>query len=123
MNNELSNKLVEILNQLQSSAPKATQLAIQVIWYDCVGNIIIGIICILPAILCAIYFIKLLKLFTDKNNYYTTDKYSFGMIGCGAAFTILSVCILINFLDIWNWVGIFHPDLTLAHNLLGKINQ
>ena len=126
----LEDKAVDILDRLDSLtssyAPEVMESAVQATMISGVNDIFNGLI----GLLCAygVWFStkKLVMFFVDrkkKDGYFSDWEWE---VGYTLAYVVgLSVCVIVaigtiwSLFDIWNWVAIFHPELALAHKILG----
>ena len=121
MNGALEQKAVEIIGQLQHLAPRATDLALQAAQINAWSNLLSGIACLLAFIALAVFWRKAYWPWVHREDQDSCDG-PFASFMAGAVLSVLlATCGIgaINYLgDLWTYVGIFHPELALAHKLI-----
>jgi hypothetical protein len=102
--------LLHTMKLLEHSAPLAYSYAAQLHRIDCIQQILIGLLALVMGLL-GVHWLRAIKQITDDLMMITMMmlKIFMTVIGLIAAATIL--------LNIWNWVGIFDPQMGLAHTL------
>lgn len=108
-----------MLDAIQKSAEpalsKSAELALQVAHYNALQSIIYGIIPFVISILVFIFFIYIAK---------TSERHAEGRFEILVFYFILSGILLgigCTFLfNIYNWIGIWNPQVYLAHEIMSK---
>lgn len=127
MNDLVSAKLVQIADQIQSTlvakGPAALNLLLATTKWQAIVNLSEGFAWLLGAIFCLFLLTWYLSIVTKATKEEITDE---GII----AFLFLSIFIIgFGFLAFWqladlfNWIGIWHPDIYIAHQLLSKVTS
>lgn len=117
MNEQLQAQLADILKAMQGAAaeygPKALQLALEVRRWDAIGTIVLGLLLLAFGLFVASHVKRLWK--------------NDGPAEIGAPLGVLTLCLWVAagfyLLNIWNWVGVFRPEIALARDLLVKITN
>lgn len=131
---DLQTKLVEVITQLQSivkdNAADAVNFGLGAIRIDAIGNIVIGLVCVVSSIIGAIVIKKLIarvhKMMEGKSKHSFGGEFSdypeyvISIIIISVILAIASICAICAVLGTWNWVAIFQPKLWLAHQILAK---
>lgn len=121
MNQTLEQKAVEIVSQIQHLAPKATDLALRTAQINAISNLIFGIIWLLIFGSAYLFWRKVYWPWVRRHDQDCIDG-PFASFCGGVALVILMAIsggISISALgDIWTYIGIFHPELALAHKLI-----
>lgn len=131
MNDAIQNKLLgaadqltmaanSITQELIKKAPDALNLILTVAKYTALCNLIQGFACFIGVLL----IIRTGYFFIRKTDDMGGDwelalalHCYLGTIGA----IILLILGIINFFDIFSWIGIWHPDVYIAHQLLQKV--
>jgi hypothetical protein len=113
MNDLVSQKLVQIADQLQDAVivkgPAAIQLTMKVVQLTALQNVLIIIFLIGSAISGGILMASL-----DEPGTNTISIVSFFVL-------LFSMSILISSMALFSIIGIWHPDIYIAHQLLNKV--
>lgn len=131
---QLTGKLLEIINQVQASviahAPDAINLILAAVQQDGISNILPGIIALVLLMICVYTGIKFYKKW-DKANELDKQKHRYDrednfplLIPMVPACLIGFICFLFMFPSIfsyWNYVEIFNPKVYLAHEIIQKV--
>lgn len=121
MNQTLEQKAVEIIDKLQHLAPRATSLALQAAQINAWANVMDGVIWLAVFVATAIFWRKVYWPWVSRDYQDSVDGPVVSFFA-GAALVILlavSAGSAIAYLgDLWTYVGIFHPELALAHKLI-----
>jgi hypothetical protein len=130
MAEDLGEKVLTIVadkfNELVSAAEKATPVAINavltVVSINVIQNIVGGLVVLIICLVSSRYF----------HIYYGKYKIlSYGDREMEGVITIASLAVAvisglisgIILLNVWNWVGVFHPNLYLVHELVNKVTE
>jgi len=122
----LEQKAVELLDKLESVvvnyAPQVVDLGLNVIRIEALGNVALIIILGMLAGLVPFMFYKLYKILSKKFEETKNDDYELGrfftvLVGI-TSFIILVWAMLWHIVNIWLWIGLFYPELALAHKLI-----
>jgi hypothetical protein len=118
MNDLVSAKLVQIADQIQSTlvakGPEAVNLMLAATRIDAIQNLIWGAVFIVGGIICIYVSFKSYKYCKEI----TFLTFMFALFGMSAIITgVLGFC------DIFSWIGIWHPDIYIAHQLLNKVTN
>jgi hypothetical protein len=131
---QLTNKMLEIINQLQqgviSHAHDALNLMLSVTRINGIESIAIGIITLMLNIIIIKFMLNTYKKVKEYNNSITNpsekkdhDDYIPLYAGCALIlFFSIPACVCL-LLDIWNYIAIFEPKLYLAHQIIEKVIQ
>ena len=122
----LEQKAIQLLDKLESVVvdytPKVVDLALNVVRVDAVGNILLIILLGIFSIVVPIVFYKVWSRLNDKckeNKDSDTEMARFfTAFGGIVSFIILIWTFLYSIVSIWGWVGLFYPELALAHKLI-----
>ena len=122
--NQLTNKLLEIINQVQNQVSAHAGDAINILLLntqiDAINNLVIGFLSLGIACITFFFLKKFWIGFQKESSNYTGDEFPYimGMFLCGLLF-LISLLLSINYLlDIWNWMALFNPKLALAHSII-----
>lgn len=118
MNKEIANELVKISNQIQQKitdmAPVAKEAAFAVYRINCFRNIIFSLLCIAISI-CCLYFIRWFYKNDIDGDFIVPFLY--------VASIIAGLLGLFELFDMYNYIGIFHPELVIAHDIIEKVKS
>ncbi len=117
MPSQLDDKAAEILTQLQHLAPTAAQTALEAARIDAISHFIGGLISLVVFLVCIITWMRwvLPKLASDDDSGEPVAwTIFFGVLGFFSL--IIALCQLC---DPWTYVTYFHPELWLAHKIIG----
>jgi hypothetical protein len=121
--NALSNKLLEIINQVQAGivakAPDAINLVLQEARIDAIGHFLGAAGCLLTLYVFWRIFCKV-KNIKDEYGYIEVGAIVY-MVISGAISVLLAGFVICVLFDIWNYVAIINPKLYLAHQLIENI--
>lgn len=138
MNNDETELLQTILDKIEQQwTPEAIRLAEQITFWNCVQNILTGVLLLIAAITLLAFARSLVRReraaqleegwsrnrpfkFNWKfNEWHGVHRYAF------MPSVILSVSplilALVKLLNIWNWIGLFDPRLRLAYDVFTKL--
>lgn len=119
MNQTLEQKAVEIIGQLQHLAPRATDIALQAARINAWSNLLAGVLWLAAFVALVVFWVKVYWPWAQASDSFDLQVANFL---AGAALVIalgVSGISAINYLgDLWTYVGIFHPELALAHKLI-----
>lgn len=125
-------QLTNIIETAKNTAPKITETVLMITSY---GNLIhvvtyFIVLCLsIPLFFVAKWFYcKWWQIVEEDNKerHYHSERQipyvigTFGCIGLGVLLFIIGFC---NLLDFWSWVGIWHPDLYLSHEILQRLTE
>ena len=128
----MNESLNQILTRLENEwLPAALELGIRITFWNSVGNILIGLICLVFVLTAPAMLHRLYRTFEmQEKRQYKKESADFDdwddwrqficilMSVLGIVTGIISfICVLHNFFDIWNWIGIFDPQLRLAYDI------
>ena len=102
--------------------PGAVDLVLGVVRVRHAGELLFGFIELI-ALIGMIWGAKIAYKFSNNTAKDKESRYAAGfvvVISLGGS-TIASFACLANLGDIWNWVGLFWPELSLAHDALEKV--
>ena len=123
-------KLNQIFEAANKAIPKATALAVQVTWWDCFQNIMFGFLLLFFCIVLASvgfwafkkFQVPVTKKYRSGGTYSEKDECWFIVIIPTAVLSFLSLLTSLHYLiDGWAWIGLFHPDLYLVHEILKRV--
>ena len=116
MNKEIANELVKISNQIQQKisdmAPIAKEAALAVYRIDSFQNIIFSLLCIAISI-CCLSIIKWLYKNDIDSGFFVPLLY--------VASVIAGLIGLFELFNVYNYIGLFHPELVIAHDIIAKV--
>lgn len=123
---ELATKLVEWMSAFEAAvvevAPQAAELALAYARVDAAGNLLVGVAL---AVVSCVLLTKATKLYRSgveesKNSSHGAagDIFLIGSL-LGGPGAVLGSMAAVNVLNIWNWVGLFYPELYLVRMALG----
>lgn len=101
----------------QKYGPAAWDIALWLVRIDVGQYIAIGFLCMLLAYISYRYAQKFYKL--SKENDYDYINLCI-LVWCFGVFPF-SLATVINLFNVWNWVGLFYPELYLAKMALDKV--
>jgi hypothetical protein len=110
-------QLAAILGQLRALARPALETAVSLAQITALGNLLIGVSCAAAAVACVFRIRACMRAWEHK--YVDYDVPVYVLLGLGALTGALMA--LVALLDIWNWVGLFNPELYLAHRVLERV--
>lgn len=118
---EIETKVVEILDKLESMtteyAPEVMDAALGVVRVDAIGNFVTVSIFSLISIFLLVRFLRPFIDFLKKED---SDGYYFLTVIFAIIWGLVWLTsVLATYLDTWMWVGMFNPQLALAHKILG----
>lgn len=116
MNQTFEQKAVEIIGQLQHLAPKAADVALQTARINALGDVIEGVFSLIVFGCLVLFWRKIYWRWANNG----ADEIAVGLSGAGLAIAMafFAVGAFIDLVNIWTWVGIFHPELALAHKII-----
>jgi hypothetical protein len=115
----IEEKVVEYLEKLDKLAtelaPQGYDMALQVVQINAVQSLVVGFIGLVIAIFCA--RVVWWALTSEDIGYSSAPAFAalLGVIGCLGGMLAFTI----NVLSVWNWIGLFHPELYLAKQLMG----
>lgn len=136
MNPELQSILAKILGAMQQGlteyGPKALEMALEVQRWGCTGRVAAGLILLaftiwgIPRALKTFWkemekFDEMRKTLANRYDTPTPVIPVLWAVGSVIVLTLTSINALIYLLNIWNWVGIFRPDITFAYGLMQRV--
>jgi hypothetical protein len=123
MLDQVANKIVEMLSQLNIVSGHARDLAIQAVQIGGFLNLAESFLFLFVFLLCGMSFMKYKKTQIKEIFIGDDDITTSFIIGCIIASVSLVLLIgsVINIFDFWNWVAIFNPKLYIAHQLIVKV--
>lgn len=117
----LEQKAVEIIGQLQQLAPRATELALETARINAWSNLLTGLVWLAVFAAAALFWLRFFWPWVQRDD---QDLYNGPIVNflAGLALALLlavSGITALNYLsDLWTYVGIFHPELALAHKVI-----
>jgi hypothetical protein len=131
---QLTSKLLEIINQIQSGivshAPDAIKLVLAAVQQDGIANILPGIVALIVLIICVYAGVKFYKKWEEANKlegqkdaYHREDTFPL-LLPIVPAFFVGFICFLFmcpSIFSYWNYVEIFNPKVYLAHEIIQKV--
>lgn len=121
MTSPLEQKAVEIINQLQHLAPRATDIALQTARINALADLMAGVIWSVIFLAFALFSWRVYWPWLDREDQDSIDgPMSNFIVGLCLGLVLVGTGLAsISYLgDLWTWVGIFHPELALAHKLI-----
>jgi len=130
----LEQKLVELIENFQSAAsaggkavaqalPQITDYAIRIKYWECLGQVILGVVFILIGFLIFATVTRIAWKASSKfEEYYwnTGDVISFASAAVSLILVIAGSALALNY---WNWAGIVEPRVALAHDIYVTVLQ
>jgi large-conductance mechanosensitive channel len=124
--NEITEQVVDLLTRIEAGlidvAPEALDLAVNVVRFDAIGELIVGVITLIIGAVAVFWGIKLLNQYKgsiDKYGFSEEDhKQFFGMVLLFIS-SIPVILFMVSWFNIWNWVALFNPEFALAKQILG----
>jgi len=110
-------KLLEILGKIEGLAKPAADVAMQAAQVEAISNLASGLVWALLLIPIGWALRRLWAMELDSHN--DIFVYMARGICCLVGF-IVTANALEALLDVWNWVGIFNPQLFLAHQIIER---
>lgn len=118
-------KAVELLDNIENIivnyTPEVYETAVNVVWVDAIGNLI----CILAYFLLSFFagfLVYKIPAIYDKYDIEPTSVDLFVvpmMLILGAVSLITFIKGFSDLFNAWMWIGIFNPELALAHKVMG----
>lgn len=115
----------QLQHALVNAAPKVWDVLVQVKRVDCIGNLtgtVVG---------CVVLLIVAAKLWQNCRTYWKRTETDYddalkvvavfsglGAVGCGG-FSLGAF--LFTVLNQWVWIGVFYPQLAVAHDIISKV--
>lgn len=130
MTDQITNKIVSMLDQIQAGvtnvAPQAIELVLKAITYDGISSLINSSVLFLVGCLFAGIGYKLFKLGRKQalKEYGDADmKISFYMssLFTSGGSLLLVIISIFQLTDYWTYVSIFDPKVYLAHEVIEKV--
>lgn|ERR1043166_1341375 len=133
MNDVFTQKVVEILGQLQSAvgnvaalagkaAPQVVEYALKVKVYEGISSLVEGLLALLFAIIVLTTMYRKRKAVIEAFDYANDNP---PVIIATIVFAVLSGIALITGVitvcDTWNWVAVFDPKIALAHDIVQRV--
>jgi hypothetical protein len=128
----MNEALTQILNRLQSEwIPSALELGVRITFWNCVGNIVIGFIFLVIAVSVPFIIRKVYRVlksqetttykgmnlkFDDWDDWRKETIYAIVFLS-SIVIVLTSLVAFANLFNIWNWIGIFDPQLRLAYDI------
>lgn len=114
----------QITNQLIAVAPEALALILKITMWESLGNLLTGVVTLALAVVS--FYITRFVLAKRRAAQHDRDfDGEMGwelLVGLSSLVTFaLGVVTLATFLDIWNWVGVFSPEIKLARQALRAV--
>lgn len=138
MNQEITNKIIDLLNNIQNgvniaskgavvAGKEAVTLALQATSLDAFQNIVFGVIGIFILIIPTICLKHLICQYKNYKPKGYTDGFFMDnpwALLYAALIVIIALIgfftVLCNLFDVYNWVGIFNPKIYLAHEIMQR---
>ncbi|MGI9541942.1 MAG: hypothetical protein ACR2MX_01710, partial [Cyclobacteriaceae bacterium] len=99
-------------------APDVLDSVVEAARISAIGDIIYGFLgFVLAFVAYKIFYI--LYYMISKSIEERSVEFFCSLLAIGIVFSIVSICMMSNLIDIWNWVGVFNPKLALAHKITG----
>lgn len=127
MNEILSNKLIQISDQITNmivaKTPAALGLMLMTARIDAISNILQSLSGLLLIALLVVGWFKLAKHIISKTDDFDGYRVLFEVVSLIGGFgaTIFLIFCVITIADVFNWVGIWWPQIYLAHQVMGKV--
>lgn len=118
MTEQLQQYAAELVEAVKGIAPEALALAVQITRINAIGDVVIGVVLAAAA---SIAIPQLLRLHraakADPDSVGLLFAVVFGWFGTVVVGIFAGICLL----NIWTWVGLFAPELRLAHDALTRL--
>jgi len=104
------------ISSIKKMMPDLYENVAGVIFYDCLGDILVSMMFFVIAILGICHVARLSKKINEPEYVITGNEdifVSFGFIGFSAMLAVSSVFVL----NIWNWIGLFNQKAWLIHEV------
>jgi len=119
--NELTQHVIEIFTRIEAGiievAPDALQIVLSVVRIEGVSAIVVGLV----ALLISFFFMRLANHHFRKYK----ESYEAGDQLAGLLFTFLSsvggLTFILTFFNVWTWVKIFSPELSIARDIIAAV--
>lgn len=133
MNDALTQKVVEILGQLQGAAgsavemmgkaaPQVAEYAIKTKVYDGISTLVEGGLAFLFAVVTLIVLYRNRKSICEAFDYNNENlPVIIATIVFGFASVIALIAGLCTICNGWNWVAVFDPKIALAHDIVQRV--
>lgn len=113
----------QITNQLIAVAPEALALILKITMWESLGNLLTGVVTLALAVVS--FYITRFALAKRRATHDRDFDGEMGwelLVGLSNLVTFaLGFVTLATFLDIWNWVGVFSPEIKLARQALRAV--
>lgn len=118
MADELVHKAAEILGQLQALSPKVVDVALRATQADALASIIMSAFWLGLAVISGLIVWRKVVPWARKSE---TDDFLGFMVPSVLAVIIGAVGLvsLISLADPWNYIALLHPELWIAHKIIG----
>lgn len=113
----------QVQSTLATAGQKVATVTLQVASYEALQNLIYGFISIILAATFAVLSVKFTKkiMLRIRANEYGDEEFWFlPLVLLGYFPTLLFIAVSGKLLYIYNWVGLSHPDIYLAHQIMSK---
>jgi sterol desaturase/sphingolipid hydroxylase (fatty acid hydroxylase superfamily) len=117
--NELAQKATQILGQLQALSPKAASMSLLAVQMDAISTAIWGLFGLVGLIVLQWVWRKHYWPWTKNGDLDDEFPQVLAGIGLGIAMLICGGIAMGCLLDSWTWIAMVHPELYLAHRLIG----
>lgn len=119
--NTLQQFAVEIKEALVDVAPDVLVLVLQVMRIDALQQLVIGVVFLVPVFLTVPHIVRAIKKLVAAKYVSEQDEALWVVVPVTTCSVLFGLIGTLNLLNVWNWVGLFAPELRLAHDLLNKV--
>lgn len=118
MTEQLQQYAVELVEAIKGIAPDALAMAVEITRITAIGDIILGVVFVVAIRLAIPQLLRLHRAIeADPDAVGLVAAAVFGWFGTVVVGIFAAVCLL----NIWTWVGLFAPELRLAHDALARL--
>lgn len=118
MTEQLQQYALELAEAVKGIAPEALAMAVQITRITAIGDIALGVVFVVAIRLAIPQLLRLHRAAkADPDSVGLVFAVVFGWFGTVVVGIFAGICLL----NIWTWVGLFAPELRLAHDALARL--
>jgi hypothetical protein len=115
----------ELVEELRQLAPEALETSLHVVRLEAIGQIAVGLACVIITffgIRTLLWAVRRAKKEAAEDEVGIMFVFHvFGVIGISLVPVVAGISAADKLGNVWNWIGIFEPELRLARYVLGKV--
>lgn len=123
-------QLTNVIETVKTTTPKITETVLMITSYARLATIVGYVTCLILSVISlgiARYsYVRWSLIVEEKGQAWIDDYHISWAIVCAASLILGIILFLVSFislLDFWTWLGVWHPDLYLAHELVEKLTS